>query len=372
MDTIKSRIDKVGSFTTGFDYLRILLSVAILGWHAMTISAGPALERAIWASPARVAPAVIVPMFFALSGYLVAGSLNRNTLRQFLTLRVIRIVPALGVEIAISALVLGAVFTTLPLGDYYRDPLFRSYFLNIIGDIHYYLPGVFGKNPNPGVMNGQLWTIPYELECYAALAIASIIGFVRHPKLLLVATIVAGVVLTTMSFTLWPIKMDQALPGRVMVLAFLVGVLLQLFRDKVPYHSGLGVGAAVLSVALLLFPNTAYLAAFPVAYLTVWLGLLTPPEIPFGDLSYGVFLFHFPVEQTWAQLCVRFFPAALNWWSTAVVGLAVTGVLAWLSWTLVEHPILKRKRLIIAAVDKTCYPIDELLVRLRFRSAPES
>jgi hypothetical protein len=36
----------------------------------------------------------------------------------------------------------------------------------------------------------------------------------------------------------------------------------------------------------------SFLAAFPIAYATVWLGLMRPPKIPFGDPSYGIYPFH--------------------------------------------------------------------------------
>jgi peptidoglycan/LPS O-acetylase OafA/YrhL len=55
-------------------------------------------------------------MFFALSGFLVAGSPERSkTLLTFLGLRAIRIYPALGVEVVLSALLIGTAVTTLPL-----------------------------------------------------------------------------------------------------------------------------------------------------------------------------------------------------------------------------------------------------------------
>ena len=65
---------------------------------------------------------MIVPMFFALSGFLVAGSFERSkTLITFLGLRVFRIVPALSVEVFLSAIILGSFFTTNDLRNYLSD-----------------------------------------------------------------------------------------------------------------------------------------------------------------------------------------------------------------------------------------------------------
>ena len=99
---------------------------------------------------------------------------------------------------------------------------------------------------------------------------------------------------------------------------------------------------------MLEIPNASYLAAFPVAYLTVWLGFRNPPRIPFGDLSYGVYLIHFPIEQTIMHL----FPGANSWWRLTLMTLPPTFAAAWLSWNLVERQILSRKASILAAVDR--------------------
>jgi peptidoglycan/LPS O-acetylase OafA/YrhL len=96
---------------------------------------------------------------------------------------------------------------------------------------------------------------------------------------------------------------------------------------------------------LLRTADTAYLAAFPVAYATVWIGMMRPPRIALGDLSYGVFLFHYPVEQT----IVHVLPWVRSWWLLTLLALPAVFCCAWLSWTLVERPILRRKTAIIDA-----------------------
>jgi peptidoglycan/LPS O-acetylase OafA/YrhL len=99
--TILDRMRSAGPATTGFDYLRIGLATAVLAWHSIVLSTGSKpLDRALWSGPFRFLPAAILPMFFALSGFLVSASLERARLHHFLTLRVLRIVPALAVVVS--------------------------------------------------------------------------------------------------------------------------------------------------------------------------------------------------------------------------------------------------------------------------------
>lgn len=338
-----------GGATTGFDYLRIGLSVAVLGWHSIGLSVrSPELDAALWSGPFRFLPAAIIPVFFALSGFLVTGSLGRTRLHQFVTLRFVRLIPALAVEIALSALLVGLVFTTLPASEYLTSRAFYAYFLNIVGDIHFYLPGVFENNPFPGLVNGQLWTIPFELECYLALVLLAVSTVIRRRLAFTIIVAVLSLGFTVRALTGPPISGVTHAPGRVLVVCFLAAVSLHLYRDRVPYSHRLGVVSAVATAVFLQVPNASYLAAFPVAYLTVWLGLMRPPAIPFGDLSYGVYLFHWPIQQS----IMRMVPGIHSWWLLALVSLPLTAVCAWLSWTWIEKPILVRKKPILAAVDR--------------------
>ena len=142
----------------GFDYMRIVLAATIIGLHSLNVTLG--LGQALQVqSTLRIGVAMILALFFALSGFLVTASLLRcKSLISFLGLRLLRIGPALAVETTLSAIIIGSLFTELPLAQYFADPKFHAYFLNIIGDIQYELPGVFLNNPLPKLVNCQLWT----------------------------------------------------------------------------------------------------------------------------------------------------------------------------------------------------------------------
>ena len=59
-----------------------------------------------------------------------------------------------------------------------------------------------------------------------------------------------------------------------------------------------------------------------------------------GDLSYGIYVFHFPIIQLFLQL--HLFEG--SWISLFVAVLATTFVVALLSWRLIERPALALRR----------------------------
>ncbi len=156
--TFSERLGLTGGRPSGFDYVRIILASMIVVWHTVIVSYGIDTQRWLVLGPSRPVWAMILPMFFALSGFLVSGSLERSrTIVGFLGLRVIRIFPALAVESTIAMAIIGGFYTSYTLQEYIANSELWSYALNMFGIVRYYLPGVFINNPTTQV-NAQLWT----------------------------------------------------------------------------------------------------------------------------------------------------------------------------------------------------------------------
>lgn len=332
--------------TSGFDYLRIALAVAVLAWHCLPLTAGAEAAAAFMAGWLGALVRLVLPVFFALSGFLVAASLERNTLRTFVVFRGLRILPALMVEITLSALVLGPLLTTFPLRRYLADERLRKYFSNVFGVIHYELPGLFTNVPYPNVVNGSLWTVPYELECYLLLVVLALLCITRRPRILLFITIVGGAVLLTISSLreAADLKIDAAVPGRALVLCFLAGTLIYAARTVVPYSRLLFAICLVTMLAFLSVPALYVFSPIPAAYVTVWIGLHNFKKLPLlfsGDYSYGVYLYAFPIQQTWVYLL----PARASYWTVFPLALVSVFCFAAFSWHAIERPALKLKKL---------------------------
>lgn len=336
-----------GGHASGFDYLRILLAIAISAYHSVGMTYGFEAMLRLAYGPFSPIVLFLLPAFFALSGFLVAGSLDRTkTLIGFLGLRALRIFPALIVDTLFCALVLGVVFTTSPLGEYLTSPGFYKYFLNIVGYVHFTLPGVFEHNPHP-LINGQLWTIPYELECYIVLAAAALVGLTRR-RLLFLLVFAAAEAFFVAGDILFQPRDRFDFTGRGLVLCFLAGVVLHLYRSRAPYSLALFAAAAAVLAGLHVVPSLSYLMPLPVAYITVYLGLTNPPKawpLRTGDYSYGTFLYGNPIQQA----VVTSIPAAKgNWLIEYPIALVCILGFAVLSWHLVEKHALAQRRTLLA------------------------
>lgn len=331
---------------SGFDYLRLFLSISVISVHSVSICYGlhVALEI-LWRGPLHPMVKFIVPSFFALSGFLVAGSLERNTVPAFLTLRFLRIFPALCVEVLISALLLGPLLTSHSLSDYFSHPEFWRYLGNIAGWVHLYLPGVFQGRPPPHYVNGSIWTVPFELECYAAIAVLRIAGVSKRPILF---TSVALCALLAFSAEGGTLPVISRIRGELiivsfsrgdLILPFVFGVAIYLLRNWLPFSLPLFVLSLTLSLVLVYFRPTTYFATPFVAYSTAYIGLLNPRRTLLGrgaDYSYGIYLYGYPLQQAACQLL----PGGTFWLLNIVYGVVFSGLAAYLSWTFIERRVL--------------------------------
>ena len=343
LETIGVRLKKAQGYTTGFDYLRIILAICVLLVHSAPITYGPAARWTFF--PWYIIPFVqcLVPSFFSLSGFLVTASLLRTSIPSFIALRILRIAPALFVEVFVSALIIGPIATVLPLKDYFANGRLISYFHNLHGYIHYDLPGVFDKNPFPIAVNGSLWTVPFELECYIFLVLIGLLKLVKSGFRMVPVFAIATI------YIAWENKYSGAAimaDGRLLVLYFAAGVTIYSLRDQLRLCFCYFLVSLMIAVYALNNAWAILIAPLPAAYCTAYLGLLRPEKnkiIASGDYSYGIYLYAFPIQQA----VIYFSPTFMRIWSVnAALSLLIVGALAGFSWHAIEKPMLRLKKLL--------------------------
>ena len=334
-----------------FDVLRLLAASFVLYSHSYALTAHPEpfADVSGWTFGE-----IGVVMFFAMSGFLIAKSWSEQPhLAPFAVKRGLRLIPALVVAVSVTVFVVGPIFTVLPLSSYFTEPTTWIYLLRCSFLITFFgkLPGVFTTNPYPDAVNGSLWTLPVEACCYAMAAVLGSLGLLRRSRVLVAFGVVLVLCITPLSsISLAPAGGTTSgnLPLVIMLGAtFVLGSLAYSLRARL--HLSWTIGAALMALWILTWGGawaraTGIVAiAFAVLVLAfrtpAWLRRLTAP----GDLSYGIYVYAFPVQQSVAAIWGAIDPLLMM-----AIAFPVTYVLAFLSWRLVERPALALKRFVAA------------------------
>jgi peptidoglycan/LPS O-acetylase OafA/YrhL len=327
-----------------FDCGRLLAAGAVLFSHSYALTRHDRLEPLAWLTDGKAGLGEIaVYAFFAISGYLVTQSwLCDPSLPRFMGRRLRRIGPALVLVICGSVLVIGPLVTALELRDYITRPEAWTYLAKIlIYPPQLGLPGVFENNPFPVAVNGSLWTLRLEFALYLAVAALGRCGLLRRPVTVLLAASCAvmsapiqwGPFRGTPFFHQFEILFLNATP-------FFVGAALaqsNIGSGKPGLLALVPAGIALAFVFTSIF-KMVLIVALPVAVVLVCVhGRCSLSR--FGDCSYGLYLWGFPVQQTVIHFAPGISPLSLF----AIAGSA-TFICALLSWHLVEKGALTRRK----------------------------
>ena len=239
-------------------------------------------------------------------------------------------------------MILGAIFTTLPLGSYFRDPQFFRYFGNIVGWITFLLPGVFASNSTP-IVNGNLWTLPAEFDCYLITAALMLTGLAYNRiALTAIMSVVTIILLGLNTFSDFAVTPEQLLPHTV-TYYFFVGMLAYHWREYIVSAWWLFVISAIGGYVFLTYSHTIYIAPIFVTYFTMFLGLRGLPELKClrsRDYSYGIYLYGYPITQA----LVASMPALRGHGALVfVLATLCTVAFAAMSWHVIERRALALK-----------------------------
>lgn len=352
VQSIGARLAAHGGFGPGFDWIRIVLALSVAATHVNSIVP---LDAGHFSLP----PAYhfgILYAFFGLSGFLITASAERLSLPNFMLNRGLRIFPALMVDVALSALILGAIFTTLPLGAYYADPMTHRYLLNMVGAVQLHLPGVF-ETSTVSAVNYSLWTVPFELACYLLIGGLMVTRGFRLVPILVLGWVAAGFAVAAASSRLGlaepALQHLFVLKGSRLLVAFLLGIGAYRWRNRIPHDIRLFAAALLACAAInwglapgeddVFYPALSLVLGVPVLYMTLWLGaadLPTPALLRRGDYSYGIYLYHWPIMQALVLVLPDLRHAALYFLVTMPVVIAFAAC----SWHLIEKPVLAQRR----------------------------
>jgi peptidoglycan/LPS O-acetylase OafA/YrhL len=324
-----------------FDALRLVAAVSVMFSHAFLIAEGS--QRHEWLILLTGNQSILglcgVFVFFAISGFLVTQSFEQTgDPWRFLAKRALRIFPGLFVALLLSAFVLAPTVTRLAPGAYFSRAQPYAYVLcnTLLSQWVHELPGVkFVENPVGFEINGSMWTLRWEFMMYLMVLALGALRLLRLPIML--GLLALGMACLQFAALEW-------LGGWGWLLGFFAAGMLLYRLRATPIFDGrvalVALAGLVLSIRL-----RQFIPLFPMfgCYLALWLALNRRlpvfPATRFGDLSYGLYIYGWPVEAA----AIWLLGGRAAWWQVFLLALPATAALAFLSWHLVERPALSLK-----------------------------
>ena len=334
-----------------FDLLRLLAALAVMLGHSYGMQGG-GFESMLLITHLESFGSLAVYAFFLISGMLVSASFAAHPRSgAFIVARVARILPGVFLCSVVIAFVVGPLFSSLPMRDYFTTPeVWRWFGSNafLVGHVGGPLAGLFADHHAKFLVNPTAWTLPLELKCYVLVLLVGVLGIIRSRLGMFAFGIVASCIFAY--FIAYPVDIDFFKDVFLLSPAysfypvpfFLLGMVLYGFRHSIVLSGKLvlvlSVGAAVLRYSR---PGTAFFYLL-FTYGLLWLSStrVLRPLRPRHDYSYGIYLYGFVVQQIFSG----FYPT-MNSYVSLVFTVPVTVFLAAISWHLVERPVLRRANL---------------------------
>ena len=326
-----------------FDLVRVAAAASVIISHAFLITSGNASHEPLASGSVYNLGQHAVNIFFVLSGLLVAASLDRTeSIAAFAIARGVRIFPGLIVCVIITAFILGPIVSSLEPSQYFSSRLLFEYVIrtSALTTALAPLPGVFETLPMAGQVNVPIWSLKYEVFCYAILVLVAGLGAWWREAWFWV---VFGVVMVLhLTFETGHTRIDEHTSVHQLsrfLLCFFLGVAAYRLR----HHLRLSLPGAVVAALLFFLARDTRLeeslSYALVGYLTLCIAALPCAGmrrlLAGSDISYGLYIYGWPTAQTILFLSPGIGPITL-----AIGSLMVAAVVAVLSWRWIEAPAL--------------------------------
>ena len=347
--------------TNNLDFLRFFFATIVIYCHCYILYYGTEeTVEPLWVfSKGQMSIGTFaVNFFFILSGFLIYQSWeNSATAGSFLLKRFLRIYPGFIVASLLCILVIGPFSTSdffVPTGywtEYYARINWPRSILNLILLREVEVPWSFNNLPIANVINGSLWTIRYEFYCYLIVVLLGTLKLFRFRWFNLGFFLVFWVLYALQEyFHIYYYNWEElGIAGKPDFLPrffvyFFSGILFYQHRQHIPRLRSLfflSIFICLLSAWFfkgLLFTLPVF-GSYTIFYIAFSMHIRLYRWSKFGDFSYGIYLYAWPVQ----QMLILFFEPYMNVWNLFSSATLISIILAILSWKLVEKPALNLK-----------------------------
>lgn len=328
-----------------FDFLRLFFASIVFLVHLQGLTLNSKLSFVEYLLSSEIA----VRGFFVISGFLIIMSYeNSKSTRNYLMKRVKRIYPAYFCVIILCALA-GIFISRLSLTEYLSPDFVKYIFFNLLflNFIEPTLPGIFVDNITRAV-NGALWTIKIEVMFYILVPFL-VFCFRKWNKFILITIIYVLSYIYYASFNTIFNETGRLIFGRLAVQLpgqlsyFLSGALLFYYFSFFAQKARLFLCLALfIYLANMTWGYLSILEPICLAVIVVYVAFFFFMDLSFfgksGDLSYGIYLYHFPLIQYFIFSGISISNSLLSLGTLTLLLLLI----AFISWHLIEKPFLKK------------------------------
>lgn len=328
---------------TNFDFLRVLAAASVIFSHSFLIAEGSEADEPFVPWLGAIIDIYGVYIFLIMSGFLVSRSLlHSSNVTSYLWKRALRVVPALAVGAVVSGVVIASLYSAIGTDAYLLSQYGYRYIVKVIlllpvweiPTVSFY-PGYIGEG-----VNGVLWTIQQEVFLYIILAglllVRMFTPFIMAALLMIGSLFFINQTLIVESPFL--VNFAYALPS------FSAGAVIYFVSERFGFNRNIAIACGVILLGALTLGIFEQAFPLPGAYLTIYLGTSPSLKLPnlarFGDVSYGTYMYGWPVQQVVrSQLGENADP-----WILFALSLPIALCCGWLSWHMVEKRFLRWKR----------------------------
>lgn len=335
--------------SNSFGALRLLFAVLVILSHSPDLIDGNPNREILYHLAGTMTLGVIaVDGFFLISGYLICQSFcNSKDTWSYLIKRVLRIYPAFVVIWVISVFVITPLAGGWQLVNDINASNWVRMFVKIFALSQPHVEGVFSGNHHQ-TLNGSMWTIRYEFLCYLSISLIAAIGLTKRNIMLLILFFLSlhmVIKFTGINYAIdVPFPISMARFSRLFA-AFLIGIAYYQFRDLIVWSKKISTICCLLIAIFIFSPLFAELAILLFgSYLLFNFAFNSNNQFiqkigTKNDISYGVYIYAWPVQ----SLMVQHYPA-ISPWALSTITIIVVALLGYVSWIMVERPFINLKK----------------------------
>lgn len=329
--------DVIKKNNNNLDLFRIICaSIVIYGHSFVMVRDAHGSDLIAKILPYDYSGSFAVKVFFFISGLVVTNSLlTNNNINHFIKSRIFRIMPGLIFFCFTSAFIILPFFYDGSIIDYYRNSGLYNYIVhNSLLITEYRISGVFGNADNhTSVINGSIWTIPYEMLAYFILLSAYSVNLLNKKYL---ASIAFVIVIISCLFQQdgFLVFNEGPMERSMLSYCFSCGVIFCVYKDQIKVKFTHAIALLVIYILL----SKTHVAPF-IFYLTFFYCLiyicsrkLILKLKPKHDISYGIYIWGWPVQQMVSKL-----EPSLGIYSNSIISILIAMAFGLISWLLIER-----------------------------------